>query len=238
LLALLLVPPRRGTTFDLALGAAIIFLWLGLLFSFSQSSFVALIIGVVLAAVLAWRWRALVALLVVAAVMIPVGIASPQFDRVRDGFGNFTESSLTRTTGGRSTLVAVGLRIARDHPFAGVGIGGFKEAYAERVSRSAAARTTASHTTPVTVAAETGIVGLVIFAWLVAAGLFVAFRGSLRVSDAADRARIVAGLAFAAIFVHSLFYNAFFEDPLTWGLLAIAAVAAWASKQAALETES
>jgi hypothetical protein len=90
----------------------------------------------------------------------------------------------------------------------------------------------------VTVAAETGIIGLLIFGWLVAAGLFVAFRGSLRVPDAAGGARIVAGLAFAAIFVHSLFYNAFFEDPLTWGLLAVAAVAASASTQRALETES
>ncbi len=29
----------------------------------------------------------------------------------------------------------------------------------------------------------------------------------------------------AAIAVHSLFYNAFFEDPMTWGLLALTAVA-------------
>lgn len=237
-LAVLLFSPRRGNKFDLALGAGIVFLWVGLLFSFSQSSFVALITGAVLAAVLAWRWHALVALLVIAAVMIPVGIASPQFDEVRDSFRGFNESSLTRTTGGRSTLVAVGFRIARDHPVAGVGIGGFKKAYAERVTGAAAARSSASHTTPVTVAAETGIIGLVIFAWLVVAGLFVAFRGSLRVTDAAGRARIVAGLAFAAIFVHSLFYNAFFEDPLTWGLLAVAAVAASASTQRALETES
>jgi len=28
----------------------------------------------------------------------------------------------------------------------------------------------------------------------------------------------------AAIFVHSLFYNAFFEDPMTWGLLGLAAI--------------
>ena len=237
-LALLLFSPRRGKTLDLALGAGIVFLWVGLLFSFSQSSFVALITGAVLAAVLAWRWHALVALLVIAAVMIPVGIASPQFDEVRDSFGSFDESSLTRTTGGRSTLVAVGFRIARDHPIAGVGIGGFKKAYAERVTGPAAAGSSASHTTPVTVAAETGIIGLLIFGWLVVAGLFVAFRGSLRAPDDAGTARIVAGLAFAAIFVHSLFYNAFFEDPLTWGLLAIAAVAASASTQRALETES
>jgi hypothetical protein len=48
----------------------------------------------------------------------------------------------------------------------------------------------------------------------------------------------VAGLAFASIFVHSLFYAAFFEDPLTWGLLALAAVAASAARETSPETES
>ena len=33
-------------------------------------------------------------------------------------------------------------------------------------------------------------------------------------------------VALAAIAVHSLFYNAFFEDPTTWGLLALGALAA------------
>jgi O-antigen ligase len=237
LLALLLYPPRRSARLDLALGGAIVFVWVGLLFSFSQSSFVALAVGVVLAAVLAWRWRALVALLVIGAVMTPVGIASPQFDRVRESFAASPEAGLDRTTGGRSRLVSVGVSIARENPLAGVGIGGFKEAYSERVTRRKDTRTVASHTTPVTVAAETGIVGLVLFGWLVAAGLLVAFRGSRVASDAAGRARIAAGLAFAAIFVHSLFYNAFFEDPLMWGLLAIATVAASASKHPAPETE-
>jgi putative inorganic carbon (hco3(-)) transporter len=225
MLVLLLFQTRRGPLFELGLGAAIVFVWVGLLFSYSQSSFVALTFGVVLAAVLAWRWRALAAVAVVAAVMIPVGIAAPQLENVRDSFTVSTETTLTRTTGGRSDLVAVGLRIARDNPVLGVGIGSFKEAYAERASRrEAAARTTASHTTPVTVAAETGIFGLVIFAWFVAAGLFLAFRRSDATSTA-GRARLIAGVGLAAILVHSLFYNAFFEDPLTWTLLAIAAVA-------------
>jgi hypothetical protein len=38
--------------------------------------------------------------------------------------------------------------------------------------------------------------------------------------------------------VHSLFYAAFFEDPLTWGLLAMAAVAASAVRETSPETES
>jgi hypothetical protein len=41
-----------------------------------------------------------------------------------------------------------------------------------------------------------------------------------------DRARLALGLALVAIVVHSLFYDALFEDPLFWGALALSAVAA------------
>ena len=223
-LTVLLFRTRRETAVDLALGAAIVVMWVGLLFSFSQSSFVALILAVILAALLAWRWRALVAVGVLAAVMIPVGVASPQLESVRERLSGSPEATFTSATGGRSTLVSEGLRIAGDHPVAGVGIGGFSDAYAERVSRREANRNKASHTTPVTVAAETGIIGLALFAWLVGTGLFVAFRGSTG-AEIADRARLIAGLGLVAIFVHSLFYNAFFEDPMVWGFLGLTALA-------------
>ena len=71
-----------------------------------------------------------------------------------------------------------------------------------------------------TVAAETGFVGLVLFASAVAALLLEAFRRR-RQSVA-----LVAGLGIAAILCHSLFYNAFFEDPMTWALFGLAVVAA------------
>jgi O-antigen ligase len=224
-LTLLLFRTRRGTAFEVALGAAIVVLWIGLLFSFSQSSFVALVFAVILAALLAWRWRALVAVAVLAAVMIPVGMASPQLENVRESLGGSAEGRLTEATGGRSTLVSEGLRIARDDPVLGVGVGGFADAYSERVSRREAKRNKVSHTTPVTVVAETGIIGLALFGWLLVTAFFVAFRGSMNAVDAAGRARLIAGLCLAAIFVHSLFYNAFFEDPLMWALLAIATIA-------------
>jgi hypothetical protein len=35
-----------------------------------------------------------------------------------------------------------------------------------------------------------------------------------------------AGLTLLAIAVHSLFYNAFFEDPMTWALLGVVGLAA------------
>ena len=107
----------------------------------------------------------------------------------------------------------------------GVGTGGFKRAYADRTGlHGRDPKKAASHSTPVTVAAETGIPGLLLLAWLAFASLAAAFR--CRGRSAAGRAALAAGLTLGAIAVHSLFYNALFEDPMTWGLLGLIALAA------------
>jgi putative inorganic carbon (HCO3(-)) transporter len=219
---LLFQPPSRR---DLAVGAAVVVLWTGLLFSFSQSSFVALIVSVALLAALAWRWRAALAIGAIAAIMIPVGFASPALEGVREALTSGSEARLDRATSGRATIVENGVRIAADRPAVGVGVGGFREAYADRLGLRREPEGGVSHTTPLTLAAEAGAIGLVLFAWLIAAAFLVALRGGLPGRDPAARAGIAVGAALAAVAVHSLFYNAFFEDPTTWGLLALAVVA-------------
>jgi O-antigen ligase len=203
--------------------AAIVVLWLGLLISFSQSSFAALLVGIVGATIVAWRWRALVAVAVAVAVLAGIAVSAPQ---LRHSIQHHTSSGLNSATSGRFSLVANGIRIAQAHPVAGVGVGGFKRAYADRVHRfkSKEPKTAASHNTPVTVAAETGLVGLVLFVALVGALLLQAFRR-------ADRSRpggvaLAAALLVAAILCHSFFYNDFFEDPTTWGLFGLIALVA------------
>jgi O-antigen ligase len=178
------------------------------------------------AAVLAWRWRAAVGVAVVAAVMIPVGVAAPQLEDVRDNVFASSTEGLNRATGGRFDLLSNGVEIAVDHPLVGVGVGGFKQAFAERDDSRSRRGEPASHNAVITVAAETGFVGLALIAWVVAAGLVLAFR-QVRASQAPVRvAGLVAGLGIFAVFVHSLFYSAFLEDPLVWGFLALAALAA------------
>jgi O-antigen ligase len=228
LVALSLLLFGRWRRFDLLLAVAIAAFWVGLLFSFSQSSFVALAAGVVLAAALAWRWRAVAAVALAAVVMIPIGFAAPQLDGVRDSLLTSSDR-LNRATGGRFDLVTNGLRIAGDHPLVGVGVGGFGRTYTERVDVPSRVEDPASHTTPVTLAAETGVVGLGLFAWLLATALVVAFRRTRAGPPSAKIAGLAAGIGLVAVFVHSLFYNAFFEDPMTWGFLALAALAAGAS---------
>jgi O-antigen ligase len=139
---------------------------------------------------------------------------------------------LNHATSGRWGQVTTGLHIAADHPLDGVGLGAFKRAYADRKGlKGKEPQAGASHNTPVTVAAETGIPGVLLLGWLVAAALLAALRRtgpSFR-----GRVALVVGASLAAIAVHSLFYNAFFEDPMMWGLLALAAVAAAARESAA-----
>jgi O-antigen ligase len=204
----------------LASAVAIAGLWAGLVFSFSQSSFVALIVGVLGAVVLAWPPRAVAALAATAVVLLAAGFVVPS---VRAEILDNTD----RATGGRSKLVTEGLQITVDHPLGGVGLGGFKRAYGKRVGFKAAdPKRAASHNTPVTVAAETGVPGFVLFVWLVGAALWLPFHRASR--SFAGRASLSCGLAFSAILVHSLFYNAFFEDPLSWGLLGLIALGyAW-----------
>ena len=69
---------------------------------------------------------------------------------------------------------------------------------------------------PLTVASELGIVGLALVAWLLAVLARLALHRGARRPE-----RLALGLGLLAIFVHSLFYAAFFEDPLTWGLAAL-----------------
>jgi hypothetical protein len=83
---------------------------------------------------------------------------------------------------------------------------------------SSSTKRDASHTTPLTVAAELGILGIAAYlAWL--AGAYVTLRRSWKRDP-------TVGLSLAAIFavllVHSLSYSGFFEDPITWGTLALA----------------
>jgi putative inorganic carbon (hco3(-)) transporter len=201
---------------------AIAVMWAGLLFSFSQSSFAALMAGTLAAATFAWRWRAAAVIALLAVVVAAVAFATPQ---VRTKLLDESRAGLNAATSGRAGLVSNGLRIARDHPLLGVGTGGFKRAYADRTGlRGRDPKKAASHSTPVTVAAETGIPGLALLAWLGFVSLAAAF--GARGRTAAGGAALGAGLTLGAIAVHSLFYNALFEDPTMWGLLGLTALAA------------
>jgi O-antigen ligase len=222
LAALVLALYDRDRRQAYASAAAIVLIWPGLLFSFSQSSFAALMVGTAVVAAFRWRWRAAVALGAAAAVIAAVALGTPH---IRHSLLRESGSGLNQASSGRAKLVTQGIRIALHNPVQGVGIGGFKRAYADRVGlKGKEPRKAASHNTAVTVAAETGIPGLAFLAWLVFSALLVTLRRSG--SAFKGRACLAIAASVAAIGLHSLFYNALFEDPMFWGLLALTALCA------------
>ena len=224
LAGLAVVLRRRGRDPLWAIAATLVLgiTWVGLLPSFSQSSYVALMAGVTVAAIVLWRWWSLVLLGVAAAALVLAVAASPQ---LRHRIQGKTSSSLSHVTSGRSTLARNGVKLALHNPVLGVGIGGFKRAYADATGlKGREPKAAASHTTPITVAAETGVPGLVLLLVLVFIALLTAFRRLGALFE--GTARLAFGLALTAILVHCLFYNALFEDPTFWGLLALVVVGA------------
>jgi hypothetical protein len=203
--------------------------WCGLFVSFSQSSFVALSAGLVVAAAVAFGRRAVLGLV---AVVLVVGLLSLAVPTLRHHLVGRGHSTINRITGGRSNLVTEGLRIAVDHPVAGIGVAGFRKAYAERKGvQGRNPKRVASHTTPVTVVAEEGVIGLALYGWLLAAALYAALVGRRR-----SRVAFAAGLVLVAVAVQSLFYNAFFEDPITWAAFGLVALVAALPKPRPAET--
>jgi O-antigen ligase len=197
-------------------------LWGGLVLTFSQSSFTALLVGLAILGGMRWSIRWALALsgaaLVVAVAFVVLAPGALHLE-----LGN--SKSADKATSGRYDLIKGGLKLFRDAPLVGQGSGSFAREYrrAEHVSPERAA--SASHTIPVTIAAEQGAIGLVVYLALLAAALARLFRGARRVPE---RAAVAA--AFVALIAHSMMYAAFLEDPLTWTLLgAGTAMALWAA---------
>jgi len=211
----------------------VIALWLGLLLSFSQSSFVALSAGIVVASFVVWRWRPVI---LTAALLVVIAIVAAAVPSLRARVEDKSSSGINAVTSGRANLVNQGVRIALTHPVIGVGAGGFKRAYADRTGlKGKDPKKAASHTTPVTVAAEGGFVGLALMIWLVCAALVATLRGVG--FGFTSRVSLAVGVSLVAITVHSFFYNAFFEDPITWALLGLVGLVATVPRKAGSTVE-
>lgn len=197
-------------------------LWIGLVPTFSQSSFLALLAGLAVLAAIRWspKWTlAAVGVGLVGAILVVLLVG---------GSGKITSDRLNVDLSGRGSLVSGGLDLFAEKPVQGYGSGSFQAAYRDH-RENKDAPVTVSHTEPVTVAAEQGLVGLIAYLALIVVALGTLGRGlwGPRPPDLAARAAVLA--AFVALLVHTLAYAGFFEDPITWVLLAVGASLAHAA---------
>jgi hypothetical protein len=196
----------RGLTPPVIAVMAVLFA--GLYFTYSQSSFLALAAGALALGACVWPWRVTAGVLVAGAVAA-AGILAVEV----------AGSSANRASGGRSHLVELGWRVIRHHPVLGAGLGGFAKAAVAGTEHPYRLKGAASHTTPVTVAAELGPLGIAAYGWLLGALAWAGLAG--RRAPGVSRTLFAA---LVAIFASSLFYNSFFEDPTVWliaGLLCV-----------------
>jgi O-antigen ligase len=208
--ALTLLATRRWRTWPLI--ALLALMWGGLLFSYSQSSMTALLVMTLALAVATGdrRVRRAVALLAAAAVVAACAYVAVQ---VADG------KSLNRITSDRTERVQDATRVIEKHPIVGVGIGGQPRASRRLAHSDRPTPNFVSHTTPLTVFAELGVIGLALYAWLLAGGTLLI----LRLRGRNEALALALGVTFLGLFTHALFYSGFLEDPLTWLVIGIAA---------------
>jgi O-antigen ligase len=215
---------RTRNTFWL-LSGLILVLWLGLVPTFSQSSLLALLAGLAMLAAIRWSWRWTLGVVVVGAVGAILVVV------LVGGSGKITSDRLNVDLSGRGNLVSGGLDLFSERPIQGYGSGSFQNAYRQH-RKNKDVPVTVSHTEPVTVAAEQGLIGLVAYGTLIVVALWTLGSGLWTPAGQAPpslaaRAAILA--AFVALLVHTLAYAGFFEDPITWVLLAVGASLAHAA---------
>ena len=212
LLAAVLLQVRRQEE-QVATTVVLAILWGGLVLTLSRSSLGALLVG--LATLAALRWSVKWALIAAVAVLVVGGAAlaiSPKTFGLNQG--------LNGASSGRASLVTSGLSMFGDRPLWGYGSGSFVYEYRKRnpgISQTLAA----SHTIPITIAAEQGLIGEVAYLALVVVAASILLGGAR-----SDWTRAAIAAAFLALVFHTLLYADFLEDPVTWALLGVGAALA------------
>jgi len=204
----------RRTALVAGCATALVLLWAGLVLTLSQSSFTALMAGLIVLGALRWGTRRAAAIVTAfAAAGALVVLAAPGAVGL--------EGSADSVSSGRWSLVNGGIELASERPLQGWGAAAFKTEYRAQKKASSERASAASHTIPITVAAEQGLGGLALYLALIGVAIATLLRAARR-----SIARAAVAAAFVALVVHTLLYAAFLEDPLAWALLAVGAALA------------
>ena len=215
LAAVLLYSKRRRT--QLQASAALAVLWAGLVLTLSRSSLAALLVGLGILGAMRWRARPILFVAVAVAIAgIVAVVVSPNTFGLNQG--------LNGASSGRAGLVGGAAQLFGERPIWGYGSGSFETEY-HRIHPASAL--TASHTIAITIAAEQGLIGELVYLALVITAAVVLVRGAR-----ADPARAAIAAAFLALVFHTLLYADFLEDPEMWTLLGVGTALAYAARTA------
>jgi hypothetical protein len=223
-LAAMLLWPRR--TRDVGIVTVVLaILWGALILSFSQSSFGALLVGLGVLAALRFGLRPVIAVgAVVAVIGLVVVIAAPGLIHLNTK----SSRSIDKATSGRIDLMRGGITMFTDRPLFGFGSGAFSKQFRKREGTGRRQAASASHTIPITVAAEQGVPGLAAYAAVLIASFGLMFVGLGALRGRAPPPQLVAraylAAAYSGLVLHTMLYAAFLEDPITWTLIAAAIV--------------
>jgi putative inorganic carbon (HCO3(-)) transporter len=132
-------------------------LWGGLVLTLSQSSISALLAGLAALAALRWDARRVAVTTALGLALAALFVVAFQ-GTLRVHLGS--SAGVNRATSGRGNLIRGGLDLFAERPIWGHGSGSFARSYRREHKGSSQQAVSASHTIPLTVAAEQGIVGL------------------------------------------------------------------------------
>ncbi len=197
----LALPKTRAAVLRLGAWSAAIFCLFAVYLTVSRGALISLAAMMVAAIGFGGRWRAgaaVAAVLVATSTVFYFAALAPQearerVERTTEGQSHFKE--------GRTTLWTVAERMAEAHPIAGVGAGNFKVAARQYLLRPGAVADSTevieepkvAHSSYLEVLTGLGIIGLVLFLWIVGFAFFSAVKAARRFGEDED----LAGQAFA-----------------------------------------
>ena len=164
-------------------------------------------------------------MIAVAAVVLLIGgvalAISPKTFGLNQGLNN--------ASSGRAGLVTGGTDLFADRPGVGLGLRLVRKEY-RRHHPGSSQTLSASHTIPVTIAAEQGLIGELVYIALVLVAAVTLLRGAR-----GSPYRVAIAAAFVALVFHTMLYADFLEDPVTWTLLGVGAALAVGARAEARE---
>ncbi|HUY97011.1 MAG TPA: O-antigen ligase family protein [Verrucomicrobiae bacterium] len=203
----------------LACGLFLVVTAAAVLLSFSRAGWIALAAVVVFVALFtAYRWQTVLAVVGVAIVAVVSSPGVRQRILVEFSVGSRHNSASTRIELWRSTL-----NLLRHHPLTGSGLAGFKQALLPYQVKGYVTGSIYPHDIILNFWVETGLLGLIAFAWLVAAVARTSFGGLRR--DRWTRALCIGVLGLlVAVLVHGAVDVPYFKNDQAlafWAILGL-----------------